>query len=179
VDPDDPIDNIALSWLRERPGTPVEGIGIVSRIWRAAKLLGEERRRVLTEAGADPATLDLLSVLRRHGPPYQLSTRELAAHTMVTAGAISQRVARAERDGLVERQPLTDGSRSVLVRLTRTGHELVERLVDTVLGRESELVAGLSPEQQAALTTLLRSLLADLHDALGNPPHTHVGTGPT
>jgi DNA-binding MarR family transcriptional regulator len=175
MDPDDPIDDIALSWLRERPGTPVEGIGIVTRIWRAAKLLGEERRRVLAEAGADTATLDLLSVLRRAGAPYQLSTRQLAERTMVTAGAVSQRIGRAERDGLVERQPLGDGSRTVLVTLTPHGHELVEQLVDRVLGREAELIAGLSPEQRTTLTELLRALLSDLHTTLGDPPHTHVG----
>lgn len=178
MDVEDPIDNIALSWLRERPGTPVDGIGIVTRIWRAAKLLGEERRRVLAAAGADTATLDLLSTLRRDGPPYRLSTREIAARTMVTAGAISQRIARAERDGLVNRQPLADGSRTVVVTLTDSGHELVEQLVDRVLRRESELIAGLSPEQRSTLTGLLRTLLADLHTTLGDPPHTHVGTDP-
>ena len=76
-DETDPVDATALAWLRERPGTPVEGIGIVTRIWRLARLLGEDRRRVLADAGADAATLDLLSVLRRAGPPYQLTTRQL------------------------------------------------------------------------------------------------------
>jgi hypothetical protein len=51
----------------------------------------------------DPSTLDLLSVLRRSGPPYELGTRELTRRTLVTAGAISQRVARAEQAGLVAR----------------------------------------------------------------------------
>ena len=102
-DETDPVDATALAWLRERPGTPVEGIGIVTRIWRLARLLGDDRRRVLADAGADAATLDLLSVLRRAGPPYQLTTRQLTEHTRVTAGAISQRVARAEKSGLVRR----------------------------------------------------------------------------
>lgn len=43
--PDDAVDAVALAWLRERPGTPVEGIGIVTRLWMCAKLLGEDRRR--------------------------------------------------------------------------------------------------------------------------------------
>ncbi|MGA9691494.1 MAG: MarR family transcriptional regulator, partial [Pseudonocardiaceae bacterium] len=61
-DENDPVDATALAWLRERPGTPVAGIGIVTRVWRLAKLFGEDRRRILAAAGADPATLDLLSV---------------------------------------------------------------------------------------------------------------------
>ncbi len=175
-DEDDPVDAVALAWLRERPGTPVEGIGIVTRVWQCAKLLGEDRRRVLAAAGADAATLDLLSVLRRSGPPYRLTTRELTERTLVTAGAISQRVARAEREGLVERAADAEGSRAVVVTLTPAGHDLVERLVDRVLGREAELISRLTPHQRDALTGLLRVLLDDLHAQLGDHQPTHVGS---
>jgi len=175
-DEDDPVDATALAWLRERPGTPVEGIGIVTRIWRLAHLFGEDRRRVLAQAGADAATLDLLSVLRRAGSPYQLTTRQLTEQTRVTAGAISQRVARAERAGLVSRAPDADrASRAVLVTLTPAGHALVERLVDQVLGREADLVAGLSAQERAALTGLLKTLLDDLSSRLGPQRHSQVG----
>ncbi|SFT55764.1 DNA-binding transcriptional regulator, MarR family [Actinopolyspora lacussalsi subsp. righensis] len=175
-DADDPVDAIALAWLRERPGTPVEGIGIVTRVWQCAKLLGEERRRVLTAAGADTAILDLLSVLRRSGSPYRLTTRELTERTLVTAGAISQRVARAEREGLVERATETDGSRTVTVTLTTAGHELVEELVDSVLIREAELVSGLTEDQRSALTEILRRFLDELHTRLGQQGTSHVGS---
>ncbi|HEX4211978.1 MAG TPA: MarR family transcriptional regulator [Candidatus Dormibacteraeota bacterium] len=171
---DDPVDATALAWIRERPGTPVEGIGVVTRIWRLAKLLGDDRRRTLAAAGADAATLDLLSVLRRSGPPYRLTTRELGERSRVTAGAISQRVARAEERGLVERDRIR-GSRRVEVTLTRPGHALVESLVDRVLGREAELVADLSAEQRQALTELLRILLDDLQRRLGPASFSQVG----
>lgn len=151
-----PVAEIAAAWQRERPGTPVSSITIVTPIWRLAKLLADDRRRVLAEAGVDGATLDLLSVLRRSGPPYTLSTREIADRTLVTAGAVSQRIARAERDDLVTRRP--DG-RAVLVTLTDAGHAVVEATVDQVLGRETQLVGGLSGEQQAQLAELLGILL--------------------
>lgn len=175
LDENDPVDATMLAWQRERPGTPVEGIGIVTRIWRLAKLLGDDRRRVLADAGADAATLDLLSVLRRSGPPYRLTTRELTDRTRVTAGAISQRVARAEAAGYVERSPGAD--RSVTVALTDTGHAEVERLVDEVLGREAELVSGLTTKQRSELTGLLGELLRELDDRLGGGEgHTQVGS---
>lgn len=177
LDEDDPVDATALAWLRERPGTPVGSIGIVTRVWRLAKILGDDRRTVLAKAGADAATLDLLSVLRRSGPPYRLTTRALADRTRVTAGAISQRLARAERSGLVLRARSADGSRAVEVTLTEAGHDLVERLVDRVLGREAELISGLSPDQQSTLAGLLRFLLDDLEGRLGRPRHTQVGSG--
>jgi DNA-binding MarR family transcriptional regulator len=157
-----PAAEIAAAWQRERPGVPVSSIEIVTPIWRLAKLLADDRRRVLQDCGIDPATLDLLSVLRRSGPPYRLSTREIARRALVTAGAVSQRVSRAEREHLVERAAAGNGSRSVLVTLTAAGHALVERSVDQVLGREAELVRGLRPDERAALVGLLDRLLSDV-----------------
>ncbi|WP_415976126.1 MarR family winged helix-turn-helix transcriptional regulator [Rhodococcus sp. 077-4] len=174
LDPDDPIDAIALAWTRERPDTPVDSIPIVTRITHAAKLFGDDRTRLLRQSGADSAILDLLSTLRRSGPPYRLSTRELADAALVTAGAITQRVDRAEQQGLVVRHSRADRTRQVDVELTESGHRAVERLVDEVLGREAELLENLSERERDQLESLLRRLLGELHDALGSdrrPPH--------
>ncbi|SCD72562.1 DNA-binding transcriptional regulator, MarR family [Streptomyces sp. DvalAA-14] len=149
---------IAAAWRRERPGTPTDSIEIVTPIWRLAKLFADDRTRVLRAAGIDAATLDLLSVLRRSGPPYALSTRRIARSTLVTAGAVSQRVARAERDGLVRRSAGSSGRRTVLVSLTPAGHALVEDSVDSVLGREASLVEGLSGAERTVLVGLLEKL---------------------
>ncbi|MFG2077157.1 DNA-binding transcriptional regulator, MarR family [Nonomuraea maritima] len=153
---------IAAAWQRERPGTPTESIEIVTPIWQLAKLFADDRARVLRAAGIDAATLDLLSVIRRSGPPYRLTTRELARRTLVTAGAISQRVARAEREGLIRRSPGETGRKSVVVSLTDEGHALIEGSVDSVLGREASLVAGLSADEKATLARLLAKLTADV-----------------
>ncbi|MEE1787538.1 MarR family transcriptional regulator [Streptomyces sp. SP17BM10] len=165
--PEDPLPapsatEIAAAWRRERPGTPTGSIEIVTPIWWLAKLFTDDRGRALREAGIDAATLDLLSVIRRSGPPYTLSTREIARRTLVTAGAISQRIARAERDGLVERTPASTGRRTVLVELTAEGHALIERSVDTVLGREATLVSCLSDHERTVLIALLHKLMADV-----------------
>ncbi|WP_310728470.1 MarR family transcriptional regulator [Streptomyces sp. N2A] len=160
--PSYPAAQIAAAWRRERPGTPTESIEIVTPLWWLAKLFANDRNRVLREAGIDAATLDLLSVIRRSGPPYTLSTREIAELTLVTAGAISQRVARAEREGLVRRSPGTTGRRTVLVSLTPDGHALIERSVDAVLGREATLVSDLSADERDALIRLLEKLMTDV-----------------
>jgi DNA-binding MarR family transcriptional regulator len=157
-----PAAEIAAAWQRERPGVPVESIEIITPLWRLAKLLADDRRRVLQACRVDPATLDLLSVLRRAGPPYRLGTREIARRALVTAGAVSQRIARAERAGLVERAAAGGSSRAVIVALTPAGHALVERTVDQVLGREAQLVRVLSPADRAHLAALLGRLLTDV-----------------
>lgn len=164
---DYPAREIAAAWARERPGTPTSSIEVVTPLWRLAKLFGDDRRRVLAEAGVTPATLDLLSVLRRSGPPYTVDTRELAARTLVTAGAISQRVGKAEKEGLVTRSPGTDRARSVLVTLTGAGHALIERTVDQVLTREASLLDGLGTEQRRQLGELLAALLDQVRGKVG------------
>ncbi len=172
-----PAAQIAAAWQRERPGVPVESIEIVTPLWRLAKLLADDRRRVLQGCGVDPATLDLLSVLRRAGPPYRVSTREIARRALVTAGAISQRVARAEREGLVERSAAGRGSRAVIVALTARGHALVERTVDQVLGREAQLVGVLAPADRALLAALLGRLLTDVAAQITGAPPAAAGRG--
>jgi len=160
--PADRADEIARAWAREQPGVPVGSIGILTRIWQAAKLLSDERRRTLAAIGMDAATLDLLSTLRRAGPPYRLSTRELTARCLVTAGAITQRVDRAQASGLVRRLPPEPGSRTVLVELAEAGHREVERAVGSLLTYEQGLVNVLGPGEQEELARLLSVLVLSL-----------------
>ena len=108
-------------------------------------------------------------MLRRSGPPYPLTTREIAQRALVTAGAVSQRVSRAEREGLVERTAAADGSRSVIVSLTAAGHARVEGAVDQVLGREAQFVAGLLPQERTVLAGLLDRLLRDVAGRAARP----------
>lgn len=163
----DRAEEIARAWARERPGVPVGSIGILTRIWQAAKLLSDERRRTLGAIGMDAATLDLLSTLRRSGLPYRLSTRELARRCLVTAGAVTQRVDRARQSGLVRRLAPERGSRTVLVELTELGHRAVEDAVGRLLGHEQDLVTVLEPAEQEELARLLAVLLRSLSERSG------------
>jgi DNA-binding MarR family transcriptional regulator len=157
----DGVDRIQLAWTRERPGTPVESIGLITRIWRAGKLLADDRRRTLARLGIDAATLDLLSTLCRHGAPYRMTPAELKDACLVSAGAISQRVARAEAADLV-RATRTGGGRTTAVELTETGHALIEGSVDELLRHEQTLIDHLTPDERDRLAELLRALLAGL-----------------
>lgn len=158
----DEVDAIQLAWERERPGTRADSVGVITRIWRIAKLLTDERRRTLGRLGIDAATLDLLSTLRRAGAPYRLTAGEIAERALVSAGAISQRVARAECQGLVVRDRSSADGRRTYVTLTGDGHALIERGVDELLRHEEELLGALTHAQRADLTGLLRTLLDDL-----------------
>jgi DNA-binding MarR family transcriptional regulator len=163
----DDVDRIQHAWERERPGTPAGSIAVITRIWRIGKLLADERRRTLARLGIDAATLDLLSTLRRAGPPYRLTAGAIAELSLVSAGAVSQRVARAEREGLVRRERSGADGRLSYVTLTGAAHALIERSVDGLLRHEQTLLAALTEEQREDLAAQLKTLLASL--APGGP----------
>ncbi|MGQ4615916.1 MarR family transcriptional regulator [Nocardia sp. R7R-8] len=156
---------IAAAWRRELPGARVESIEILTPLWRVAKLLTDERQRTLQRLGIDESTLDLLSTLRRSGPPYQLTTRQIAARSLVTAGAISQRLARAEAAGLITREPTSATRRGVLVTLTPDGHRRIERVVPALLEHETALTDQLPADERAVLAAALRTLAAAIRSA--------------
>jgi DNA-binding MarR family transcriptional regulator len=108
---------------------------------------------------------DVLATLRRNGEPYQLTAGELVRQTMVTTGAITNRVDRLIERGLVEREAGSD-RRTVIVRLTAAGLRLVDDVVITHMRTEREALASLSPRQQEQLAGLLRQALVGLGDAL-------------
>ncbi|RJL35561.1 MarR family winged helix-turn-helix transcriptional regulator [Bailinhaonella thermotolerans] len=161
----DGADDIQDAWLRELPGVPVESIGVITRIWWAAKVFGDERRRTLARLGVDVATLDLLSTLRRSGTPYRMSPGELAEACRVSRGAITQRVERAARAGLVERTTAGSGYHARAVTLTQAGNELLDRVVADLLTSEDDLISHLPPEHRRQLAGLLRELLAGFADS--------------
>lgn len=163
----DGADRIAQAWRRERPGTPVSSIGVITRIRRLGKLLDEERRRTHESLGVDASTLDLLSTLRRSGPPYQLTPSTIATQSMVSPGAVSQRLSRAEQAGLVRRRRSGTDGRGVIVELTTGGHDLIERTVDELLRHEETLLSALTAEQRSDLADLLKILLGDLSERSG------------
>lgn len=155
------------AWLRERPGTRVESMGVMTRVRWIAKLLEDDHRRVLDRLGIDVATRDLLSTLRRSGPPYRLTAGELTRLSWVTTGATSQRLVRAEQQEFIRRYRNPDQARQVLVELTPAGHRVIDATLDALLDREQELLKGLSEGEQDQLADLLRLLLTDLIDRTG------------
>ena len=153
-----PVADIAAAWQRELPGARTESIEIITPLWRIAKVLADDRRRTLAALGIDSSTLDLLSVIRRSGPPYELTTREITRRTLITAGAVSQRVARAERAGLVARAPSSRSRRAVSVLLTEAGHALIETTVRRLLDHEADLIGALTDDERTALAGSVRRL---------------------
>jgi DNA-binding MarR family transcriptional regulator len=159
----DSVDRITDQWANVRPDLDVSAIQVIGRVSRLSRLID----RVLTENfarhGLETWSYDVLATLRRIGPPHELSAGELVRHTMVTTGAITNRIDRLAQRGLVERRGDED-RRKVIVRLTAAGLQLVDEVVLTHVETESSLLDALTPRQRSDLAAHLRSLLLSLGD---------------
>jgi DNA-binding MarR family transcriptional regulator len=152
----DHVDGILAQWARERPDLDASPIGLIGRLHRLGDVLNVELRKVFAEAGLGDGDFDVLVTLRRHGRPHELTPGELGASTMVTSSAVTKRIDRLERSGLVTRTVSQDDARSRRIRLTDEGFDLVDRLMARHIANEQRLVAGLSERDRAQLAAILR-----------------------
>jgi DNA-binding MarR family transcriptional regulator len=152
----DHVDRILEQWARERPDLDPSPIGLIGRLHRLGDVLNVELRKVFAEAGLGEGDFDVLVTLRRNGAPYELTPGELCASTMVTSSAVTKRIDRLERAGLVSRTVSHEDARSRRIRLTDAGLELVNRLMEQHIANEHRLVAGLSERDRAQLAAILR-----------------------
>jgi DNA-binding MarR family transcriptional regulator len=156
----DDVDRIVEAWHRERPDLDVAPLHILSRVSRLARHLDRARGSAFAEHGLEGWGFDVLSALRRAGPPYQLSPGQLVAQMLVTSGTMTNRVDRLAARGLVGRGPDPSDRRGVKVTLTTAGRTVVDAAMADLLDRERILLAQLPPSEQEQLSELLRRLLS-------------------
>jgi DNA-binding MarR family transcriptional regulator len=139
-------------------------MGVVGRIQRASRLLERGLSEYFATRGLQTWEFDLLATLLRSGPPYQLTAGDLAATSMITSGAITNRIDRLEARSLVSRQTDPTNRRSVLIALTDLGRELVDGVMSGHVANEVRLIGALRPDEQEQLANLLRTMLTALGD---------------
>jgi DNA-binding MarR family transcriptional regulator len=142
-------------------------MAVLSRVARLARHLDRARRTAFAEHGLEPWEFDVLTALRRAGPPYELSPGTLMAQTLVTSGTMTARVDKLEARGLVSRRRDDDDRRGMRVQLTPNGQEAVDAALDGLLRHERTLLADLSPAQRSELAGLLRILLLPFDETSG------------
>ena len=162
----DEVDEIVARWQAERPDLDVAPLEVLSRVSRLARHLDRARRAAFAAHGLEAWEFDVLSALRRQGPPYQLSPGALLRATLVTSGTMTNRIDRLAAAGLVSRRPDLQDKRGVLVQLTSAGVRTVDAAFAALLDGERDLLTGLDALQQEDLAGLLRILLVPF-DAAG------------
>jgi DNA-binding MarR family transcriptional regulator len=158
----DHVSHMIELWRAEAPEAPIMPIGVIARILRAAEHLEYEITRGLSAYGIGNREFDVLSALRRSGPPYALTASQLRHEVLLTSGGLTKLLERLERADLIERRPDQDDRRVVRVVLTDAGRKLQQAAMDFDLPREERLIATLGSEQRETLEQLLEALLRSL-----------------
>ena len=156
----DEVDDLTAAWRHQRPDLDVEPLHVLSRVSRLARHLDIARRNAFAAHGLESWEFDVLSALRRAGPPFQLTPGALLRATLVTSGTMTNRIDRLAESGLVSREPDPRDRRGVLVTLSERGREVVDAAFTDLLDREQALLASLHSDQRSVLADLLRNLLA-------------------
>jgi DNA-binding MarR family transcriptional regulator len=160
---EDAVDRITGQWNSVRPDLDVSPITVIGRISRLSRLIDRRLAENFGRFGIENWMYDVLATLYRSGSPHELTAGELVAQSMVTTGAITNRIDRLEQRGLVERATAND-RRKVIVRLTEAGVRVVDEVAVAHLATEREILAALSQRQQHDLVRLLRTTLLALGD---------------
>lgn len=151
----DRTQEIMAAWGRERPEIDVDSILVITPLWRVAAAVMANRERTLAAYGLDQSVLDVLGTLRRSGSPYRLTATELSRRCRVTPGATTQRVAKLEARGLVERKREDPDRRTVYVVLTPAGLDQLDEVFEDVMRSDEAMLDGLPAADRSALVRIL------------------------
>ena len=162
-DVDDHVESAVAKWPEIDPDVE----GIVSRIGKIDRLID---RTATVNLGRFDLTHEEFKVLMslHNGPRAHGS---LSRELMVSTGAMTNRLDKMERTGLVARMPDPSDRRGVLLDLTDEGRQRLDDYIALAGRRERELLsAALDDDEKRELNHLLRKLLAALQAELGPAP---------
>ncbi|MFG2003352.1 MarR family winged helix-turn-helix transcriptional regulator [Spirillospora sp. NPDC048911] len=160
----DAVSKVIEQWRRQRPDVDVSPLAVVARVMRISRLWDKEIKDFLARHDLEPGEFDMLSTLRRSGEPYELTAGAFLKASLVTTGAITLRVDRMDAKGLVTRVRDEGDRRSVKIRLTPRGLEVIDRVLPLHLANEARLLEALADGEDQQLASMLSRLLESYGD---------------
>jgi len=155
----DALDDTLVIWAREIPELDPLTEGIVERLQILAGNVNASMEETLSKFDLDRRTFHVLGSLRKHGAPYRVSAGTLAADLRLSTGAMTNRLDRMEKAGLIRRLPDPSDRRGTLIEPTEAGHAAWSRTVGTQARREALFSSVLTPAEKVRLHDLLRNLM--------------------
>ena len=149
------------TWLEEIPNLDFAVEGIVDRMNGLSRRFRRSLNDTLAEHGLTWEEWEVLGALRRAGPPFRRSAGELAEISELSSGAMTNRLDRLEKAGLVKRLADPTDRRGVLVELTKAGQRAWLDSTGAEAAREALIAAALTDREKEQLNTLLRRLMLE------------------
>jgi DNA-binding MarR family transcriptional regulator len=155
----DSVDRIVEAWARRDPGLDASPLEVVGRVLICAGYLERAIVAALEPFGLSFGDFDVLNTLRRRGEPDGAKPRDLAQSSLITSGAMTARLDRLERAGLIARKADPTDRRGVLVRLTDKGEKRAEQALHAVIAADEAFLEPLSQQQRKVVASTLKLLL--------------------
>lgn len=155
----DAVDQVLAQWSVQRPDVDTSPMAVLTRVTRLARLLERELREFTGRFELEPGEFDVLTTLRRAGSTEGMTAGAFLSASLVTAGAITNRIDRMEAKGLVERVPDATDRRLVRIKLTDRGGRLVDGMLAEHMRQYARLLEPLDEDTRAVVADALRALL--------------------
>ncbi|MFG2819345.1 MarR family winged helix-turn-helix transcriptional regulator [Kitasatospora sp. NPDC048365] len=175
ADERDALDLVLEQWARARPDLDASPMRVLGRLSRLTRIAERELKALFAEFGLERGEFDVLATLRRAGSPEGMTAGALARSSMVTSGAVTNRLDRLVAKGYVTRELDPDNRRTVLVALTPAGLDLIDHAVAAHLDNERRILAALDEDRQDELAAILRTLLLSHGDRAADVPDAPEG----
>lgn len=153
---DDDLDRIARQWIEQGIDDDLTPMKLIGRLLRLVKVVEAAQLRCHGDFGLGQGEFDVLATLRRAGAPHCLTPSQLFQSILLSSGAMTNRLDRLERKGLIERRHSEEDRRSVEVRLTGAGLQLIDRALPAHLRTMRELLEGVGGRERDQLEQLLK-----------------------
>ena len=138
-------------------------MAVFGRLSYAALVVARDKLNPLfAQFGLQNGKFDVLATLRRSGTPFALTPTALYEATMVTSGAMTNRLDRLEKAELIARAPHPQDRRGVIVQLTEKGRALIDEAVTAHVANEHQVLSALTRDEQDQLAGLLEKLIKGL-----------------
>lgn len=155
----DAIDVFTAEWTRERPDLDFTYLATLGRILRVSAHLREAMDKWLEPFGLTWEMFDLLASLQRSGAESGLRPTDLYEACMLSSGATTNRIDRAEKLNYAVRRPDPDDGRATRIALTKRGRTLAEKAMTEHSARAGDISDHLTAREQEQLAQLMRKLL--------------------
>lgn len=163
---DDTIDRFIVEWTAERPDLDFAYLATIGRILRVSAHLREEMDAWLSPFGLSWEMFDLLVSLRRSGgksgTKNGMRPTELYEACMLSSGATTNRIDRAEKLNYAVRRPDPDDGRATRIALTKRGQALADKAMTEHAAQAGDIAGRLTAKEQEQLAFLLRKMLRSL-----------------
>jgi DNA-binding MarR family transcriptional regulator len=155
----DSVDRIVQAWRRRDPQLDSSSLEVTGRLVLCASYYERAVIAVLQPFGLSIADFDVLNTLRRVGDQHGSKPTDLARSSLITTGAMTSRLDRLERSGLIRRLPDPADRRGVLVRLTSQGSKVARQALQELIAANQVFLEPLSGQQRESLASVLKLLL--------------------